>query len=67
MYVDDYLKKFPQGKYINQIEELTWQKALNKEAEKTAFKAEGFEEYLKYFPLGNHHAVAREKIKKYKL
>lgn len=65
LYIDIYLKKYPQGKFINQIEELIWQKALNGEVGNSPFKEKGFEAYLNYFPTGKYGEVAREKVKKY--
>jgi hypothetical protein len=65
LHIKEYLQKYPQGKYILQIDEHLWQKALNEEASNFAFKEKGFKKYLEYFPAGKHSATAREKIKEY--
>jgi hypothetical protein len=64
--IDTYLEKYPDGKYISQIEELVWQRALDNAETAIAFKEQGFEDYVKYFPTGKYKDKAKEMIRKYK-
>ena len=64
--VEKYFEKYPQGKYLDQIDDILWNKALDGETE-IAFKEKGFEEYLQFFPKGKNHKTALEKVKKYKM
>ena len=63
--LETYLEKYPNGKYIDQIEELTWQRAINAAEKSKSYKEEGYKIYLRYFPTGKHKDKATEMIKKY--
>ena len=63
--IKNYFEKYPQGRYLGEIDEILWTQALKDET-KPAFKEDGFEEYLKYFPKGKHASTALQKVRQYK-
>ncbi|MDR0755280.1 MAG: hypothetical protein LBF04_07820 [Prevotellaceae bacterium] len=49
---DDYLEKYPYGKYITELDDIIWEKT------KETNKKEKYDDYLKKFPNGKHRYLA---------